>query len=187
MAGARIELDHKEASVALARAGVVLADLKPLWRDFGEYLQIAHRQRFRDQVSPEGNQWQALSPRYLARKRKNKDKILRLDGYLANTLRYEVGAQELLFGSDRKYAAIHQFGGEIKKAERTATLFFRRRRDGSVGSRFVKKSRSDFAQDVAVGAHTTTMPARPFLGVSAADGDELVQITLRHLERALAR
>ncbi len=95
MAGARIELDHQDASAALT-------DLEPLWRDFGEYLQIAHRRRFNEQVSPDGVAWQALSPRYRARKPKNKDKILRLEGTLANTLRYQVGAQELLFGSDRK-------------------------------------------------------------------------------------
>ena len=43
------------------------------------------------------------------------------------------------------------------------TLYFKRKRDGSVGNRFVKKGKSDFAQDASVKAHTVTIPSRPFL------------------------
>ncbi|MGY0523026.1 phage virion morphogenesis protein, partial [Pseudomonas aeruginosa] len=83
-----------------------LGDPSVLLQDIGELLLNIHRHRFRAQVSPDGTPWQPLSPAYLRRKRKNRDKILTLDGHLRNLLRYQVEGNELLFGSDRPYAAI---------------------------------------------------------------------------------
>ena len=51
----------------------------------------------------------------------------------------------------------------VEVPERTQTLYFKRNRDGTVGNRFVRKDKSDFAQDVTVGGHTITIPARPFM------------------------
>ena len=61
------------------------------------------------------------------------------------------------------YAFYNEFGATVEVPERTQTLYFKRNRDGSVKNRFVKKEKSDFAQDVAVGKHTITIPARPFM------------------------
>jgi hypothetical protein len=41
-------------------------------RDMGEYRMIAHDARFASQSVPDGTPWQALSPRYLKRKRKTR-------------------------------------------------------------------------------------------------------------------
>ncbi len=62
-----------------------------------------------------------------------------------------------------EYAAYNEYGATIEIPERTQTLYFKRKRDGSVGNRFVKKGKSDFAQDATVKAHTVTIPSRPFL------------------------
>lgn len=61
------------------------------------------------------------------------------------------------------YAFYNEFGATVEVPERTQTLYFKRNRDGTVGNRFVRKDKSDFAQDVAVGGHTITIPARPFM------------------------
>lgn len=61
------------------------------------------------------------------------------------------------------YAFYNEFGATVEVPEWTQTLYFKRNRDGSVKNRFVKKEKSDFAQDVAVGKHTITIPARPFM------------------------
>ena len=111
MAGATLEFDATAALAVINEVAQAMGRPEPLLRDIGEYLMIAHDQRFASQTSPDGTPWQALSPRYQRRKRKNGDKILVLDGYLKNTLRYQVNGDELLFGSNRPYAAIHQFGG----------------------------------------------------------------------------
>ncbi|MFQ9365596.1 MAG: hypothetical protein ACLS73_04730 [Bilophila wadsworthia] len=78
-------------------------------------------------------------------------------GVLENAKRAEGGTPVA------EYAAYNEYGATIEIPERTQTLYFKRKRDGSVGNRFVKKGKSDFAQDASVKAHTVTIPSRPFL------------------------
>lgn len=185
MAGVTLEFDNAAALAYIQAAADALGNPEPLLRDMGEYLLIAHDTRFASQSAPDGTPWQALSPSYLRRKRKNQDKILRLDGYLANTLRYQVSGGELLFGSDRPYAAIHQFGGEIQIAARSQQAYFRRDgKTGEVGNRFVAKRKSNFAQWVSMGPYSIHIPARPFLGTSSADDEELLTIAQDYLRNA---
>lgn len=62
-----------------------------------------------------------------------------------------------------EYAAYNEFGATINVPAKAQTLYFKQNRDGSVGNRFVKKDKSNFAQDVTVPAHTINIPARPFM------------------------
>lgn len=112
MAGVRLKIDFDRAIVssALQRAMELLGDVRPLMADIGEQLLISHRQRFADQESPTGEKWEPLSPGYRISKRKNQNRILTLDGLLGGTLRYSPSSDGLLFGTDRKYGAVHQFG-----------------------------------------------------------------------------
>ncbi|MCY1296327.1 phage virion morphogenesis protein [compost metagenome] len=181
MAGATLEFDAVAALAVVNEAAAALADPKPMLRDIGEYLLIAHDRRFASQASPDGTPWKALSPAYLKRKRKNPDKILVLDGYLKNTLRYQVTDDELLFGTNRKYGAIHHFGGEIDVAARSQQAYFKQSKDGEVGNQFVSKRRSNFAQWVTIGAHKIHIPARPILGTSEEDNFALVNIAMKYL------
>lgn len=66
-------------------------------------------------------------------------------------------------------AALHEFGGTISVPERQSDVYFHQRADGSVGRRFVKKEKSNFAQSVKVKAHTIVIPARPFMRPAVAD------------------
>ena len=188
MSGATLEFDNRQVLAAINAAADAMGDPAPMLRDMGEYLMIAHAARFASQTAPDGSKWQALSPAYLKRKPKNKNRILFLDGYLANTLRYQVTGAELLFGSNRPYAAIQHFGGEIDIAARSQQTYFRQdSKTGEVGQRFVSKRKSNFAQWASIGAYKIRIPARPFLGTSDADDQELAAIAERHLEKALNR
>lgn len=112
MAGATLdlELDVRRALAAATAAGVALKEPTALLRELGEQLLPIHRRRFRAQQSPDGAPWAPLSPAYQRRKRRNRNRILVLGGYLSNTLRYQIQGGDLLFGTDRKYGATHQFG-----------------------------------------------------------------------------
>lgn len=166
MTGATIELefDSQEAQAVINRRVANLEDLTPSLKSIGEYLLIAHYQRFRQQVAPDGTPWAHLKPSYQRRKKKNANRILFLDGYLSNTFRYQVGNNELRFGSDRPYAAIHQFGGEITKK--------------LTG----KKSKAKAAQGAPATA-IIKITARPFLGTSEADNREILEILSEDLGR----
>ena len=182
MAGATLEFDAVAALAVVNEAAAALADPAPMLRDIGEYLLIAHDQRFASQASPDGTPWQALSPAYLKRKKKNRDKILVLDGFLKNTLRYQVNPNELLFGTNRIYGAMMHFGGSIDIAARSQQAYFRQDgKTGDVGNQFVSKRKSNFAQWVTIGAYTIQIPARPWLGISDDDNYAIAGIATRYL------
>lgn len=188
MSGARIELDfdHLQVSQALNAGAAALSDPGKVLEDLIDPLIRIHQARFRAQQAPDGTPWKALSPRYLARKRRNKDKILTLDGYLRNTLRGQLDGDSLLFGTDRPYGAIQHLGGEIKRQERASTVYFKMdERTGKVGRKFVPKTKSNFAQDVKIGPYTIDMPARPWLGTSDADDGMLLQRVMSFLTAAM--
>lgn len=145
MAGASITINSAEMVAGLRQLQTALGDLRPVFRDIGEYLIISHRERFERQVSPDGQPWADLSPGYLAEKPYNQDKKLVLDGHLMNELHYNDPTEtQLEFGANQVYAATHQFGRE-----------------------------------------EANIPARPFLGLSGDDEQEVLGIIAEHLREAL--
>jgi len=117
MAGASelINIDYDDAAVqqSLKKLLDKLGNLKPVFQDIGESLLISHRERFDRAISPDGIPWAELSPDYQKRKRRNRDKILVLDGWLRQ-LHYTASDAELDLGTDRIYGAIHQFGDSAR-------------------------------------------------------------------------
>ena len=173
MAGTRITIDKEELQRLSAFMDVqAKLDTSGLMSRLGEYLLKSTQDRFKSQTSPDGEPWAPLQQRYAKRKKYNKDKVLTLRGYLRSYIHYQIpNAQTVVVGSNQKYAAIHQFGGEIDKPERQATARYR-----SVAGRvlFAKKSHTRGVKEN--GAHQVKIPARPFLGISAADDRELQEI-----------
>ena len=153
-----IEFDAQSALGALTRAAGAMSDPAPLLGELGEELLDIHAQRFRDQISPLGDPWAPLQPWYQAQKQKNADKVLTLDGYLRNLLHWQIRAGELLFGTNVIYGAIHQFGGTIKP--KTAGAL-------NVGGHLVRQ---------------VVIPARPWLGVSVAEREWLLEVARQHIE-----
>jgi len=182
VAGVRLEYDAAAVLSRLNAAGSMMSDPRRMLLDMGEYLLQSTQARFSSQTGPDGVAWQALTPAYMRRKKKNKNRILVLEGYLKNLLRYQATREELVLGSDRPYSAIHQLGGTINIAARSQQAYFRQDKSGAIGKQFVKKSRSNFAQRVTIGPYTITIPARPYLGISTLDEISMVEIATRHLE-----
>jgi phage virion morphogenesis protein len=109
-----IEYDDHEVQQLLRRLVERTQDLEPVFADIGGHLTRSHDERFGLQVSPDGEPWEALSPGYQARKPKNQDKILTLDGNLRGTLHYKALADQLLFGTNLIYGATHHFGDPLR-------------------------------------------------------------------------
>lgn len=182
MAGARVDLNSKEAHKELAGLLGSLENPAPVLQQIREYLTRTHKQRFREQRSPDGIPWQALAPSYQKRKHKNSNKVLTFRGHLSGTLAGVIDNHGLEFGTNRTYGAIHHFGGEIKHPGGQRDLFFKER-GGAVGNRFVKRKSSNFAQTVNVGPYTIKIPARPWLGTSDKDDEHILGITRRWLQK----
>lgn len=153
MAGVRFDGTAAQASLRGLLAGI--ENPVPLLERFGEYGLRTTRERFKTQKAPDGTTWEALQPWYQKEKRRNKSRILTLNGYLRGGMTWQlVGNRTVEWCSNLPYAAVHQEGATIEP--RTAkVLMFR----GHV-------------------ANSVTIPARPYLGLSETDEKELVEITL---------
>jgi len=173
MTGITLTVDDAALRRALDRLAHKVDDLSPALRDIGEYLVRTTDLRFRAEVAPDGTPWAQNSDttllRYLNKggkgftkkgrlsargaKRLGMKKILRADGFLQDTIRYQLadGGRAVEIGTDRVYGAMQQFGGT--KAQHPQLW--------------------------------GTIPARPFLGLSAADRAGILAILKRHIARGL--
>jgi phage virion morphogenesis protein len=156
-----VEIDDRQFRHAMERLAARAKDMTTVLRGIGEYLVGTTQDRFKTQTAPDGTPWQPLQAWYQREKPQNADKILTLRGHLRNTLHWQVIPDELLVGSSLEYAAIHQFGGEIQAKKGRAL---------SLRGRFVT---------------SVTIPARPYLGISPADGQEVEGLVADYLAGAI--
>lgn len=153
MAGVRFDAIAAQASLGRLLDGI--EHPAPLLAELGEYALGSSRARFKSQTAPDGSAWAALQPWYQREKRRNRNRILTLNGYLRSQLVVQmVGERSVEVGSNLPYAAVHQFGAIIRPRTAKVLLF-----------------RGHAAKSV-------TVPARPYLGLSDADRNELVERTL---------
>lgn len=181
-----ITLDDAQVQAALAKLSRHVANLTPTMEDIGRALGNLTEDAFQ----AEGPGWPALKPATVKR-RGSAHPILQVSaGGLAASITHGGDANSAWVGAAKKYAAIHQFGGTVERQARTSTVYFRQnQRTGQVGSRFVKKRKSNFAQDVTIGAYTIIIPPRPYLPYQAgaltpAAQEEVMDILTRALQVA---
>lgn len=119
-------------------------DLTPLMQAIGGILETSTRQRFEDEISPNGVAWAILMPATV--KAKNGfTGILKgspnqgsnsMEGGLMHSIRWEVSSDSLILGTDKPYGKYHQTGTQKANGE-------------------------------------TKMVARPFLGLSNQDKSDI--------------
>lgn len=183
MSGASMALTWDDQAVqgAFSALLAVVADLTPAMSDIGAALESNVQLRFDAGEGPGGVAW-TPSQRALAESGKTLMDTRRLFG----SMTHAYGADFAEVGTSTAYAAIHQFGGTIQRAARKQTLYWFQDKSGEVGRQFVTKGRSNFAQEVEVGAHSVTMTARPFLGFDQADEDEVEAILAARIKEAMS-
>lgn len=146
-----------------------MASMRPLMTDIGSYLDMTVNRRFIGQRGPGGVPWEP-SAAALARGGKtliDSARLMQSFSYNATDFSVEEGTNVI-------YAAIYQFGGTIKREARTQTIYRRyNEASGELSSRFVKRSKSNFATDHAVGEHEINVVARPMLGIDKDDEREI--------------
>ncbi|MDU7523451.1 MAG: phage virion morphogenesis protein [Roseomonas mucosa] len=189
MSGARIEahLDLAELREAAERVRALGRHPEPMLRAIGVGLVRNTQDRFDAEKDPQGQPWKALSPAYKAVKKG--PGILReagMRGGLQGSITFDLDGEGIVVGSIKAYAGIHQFGGTIKFPARQGTIYrhYNAKTD-ELSTRFVKRSKSNFAQDVMIPAYEVKMPARPYLGISAEDEDTVLDVVEGYVARAI--
>lgn len=134
---------------------------------------------FETEGRPEG--WMPLSPLTMRAKLAAGygGKILTRTGNLKRSIAFRVTGNKLHVGTSTLYAAIHQFGGVIKKKQRTGVLTFGRK-GGFVTIRGRPRI-GTFAKKVIFGAHTIYMPPRKFLLFQDEDVDRINSLVSEHI------
>lgn len=168
-------------SAALGRAIEAAIDLTPAMRDIAGHLADETRERFETGKGPDGVPWRP-SRRVLGLDGSREGhgpfrpdgQTLVDTGDLLASIRESWSRDEAAAGPEASggaaiYAAIHQFGGTITpKAGREG-------KDGhapalKVGGRYLS---------------SVVIPARPYLGFTAADGEYATQVIADHLAKSL--
>ena len=134
---------------ALGRATGKLGNTQALMESVGEALVSGTKKRFDEKKDPEGTPWKP-SRRALEKG----GKTLMHSGRLRRSIDYAATSDKVMVGSNLAYARIHQKGGEIKPKKAKKLVF-----------------KDSDGKTVAVDA--VTIPARPYLGVSKDEMEEV--------------
>jgi phage virion morphogenesis protein len=172
------ELRDGAARLALQDMLDQMDNKRPFYASVGERLLSSTKDRFRQQNAPDGTPWAPLSPRTIKARESaglTPISILRARGYLAGSINYIATSDEVSVGSGVAYAAIHQLGGTINKPSRQAKIYRMKDDNGQVGRRFVKKGDANHVTDVTIPAHKINIPARPYLGLTTADEEGILE------------
>lgn len=194
-----VKINDRDVRQALNRLIAASGDLKPALREIGETLMVSTKRRFAEQRDPDGNPWETNKEstllRYLENKAgrsvRRKGEVLVIKYYdkkrnyntqkgklnaagartliakkvltgeskrLGHEINYRVTGGAVEVGSSLEYAATQQFGAK----------------KGAFGK--TKKGR-----DIPWG----DIPARPFLGLSAKDKQDVLAILNEHLAKAM--
>jgi phage gpG-like protein len=151
MAGVSITVNVSDVSPVLARlARLGTADTEPLMTEIGGTLENSTRERIEEtKTSPDGAAWPP--------NRAGTSTLLDTGRHLRDSIAFIASADQVEVGSSWEFAHVHQEGARItpKTAQRLAF---------TIGGQKV------FAKAV-------TIPARPFVGLSAKDARKVEQLT----------
>ena len=191
----KISISDEALRAALGRLIAALTDTIPTMRDLSEIMIDASARAFDNTSDPAtGKPWQPLSAsrqRQRAHKGRSIANVLQDSGLLVGSIARpsgpgavrEIGPDHALVGTDVPYAAIHQFGGTIKREAAPMTVRLRKRKGRTL---FAKtKHKRVRIVDTAHKAYTITIPARPFIGVGPTDIQDMLDTITRNLQKAL--
>jgi phage gpG-like protein len=175
MAGASLDIQLQISNAAEVKAAfealqAKLAYLTPVFQDIGEAMLNSTRKRFEDSVAPDGTKWQALSEATLI------GRARRASGGHLTDRRFN---QQRLW--TKKAAMAYAYAKPLIDVGRLmGTLNYQAKpHEVRIGTPLIYGATHQF------GDPQRHIPARPFLGLSTSDEQELLDILNDHLSRAM--
>lgn len=185
--GFEVKTDDTQLKAAVAGFIALGRSPRAMLRDIATAGENQTRARFRTQTAPDGSTWKQSM-----RAKLRGGKTLTLAGHLSGSISSQTTADTAEWGVNRVYAAIHQFGGEIRKPAFSSWRRLRTTARGTLLRQKDHKNLAVFAKDshkravkrrFTVSEHVIDMPARPFLGVNDQDASEFLDIIAAHISR----
>ena len=189
------QITYKKTGKLLTQTSNRKFDWSSTLKKFGVIVRQSVRKQFSSNGKRFGPGWPDLAPstiRYKKSKGRSPKNILVDNSILKNSIVTphatgsieQIDANTLMIGTNIKYGHIHQYGGKINIEAHTKTLYYKmNKKTGTVGNRFVKKSRSNFAQDAKVKKHSINIPQRQFLGVCDQDIQDMKKTIITKLNK----
>jgi len=153
------------------RVGGIASNASSMMREISGVLLDETEESLRLERDPAtGRPWAKLKPETIEARRLNghwPGRMLQVSGQLASSISRDHGPDFAQVGSNKEYAGIQQHGGQTKPH----TIKARNKKALAFGGRVVKQVRHP----------GSTIPARPYFGISPAGNDEIVSIVDRYL------
>lgn len=169
MNGVSVTIDTVNLRASLDKLQGRMGNLQPLFEGIGRAVVDETVERFRDEEAPDGSKWQPSQ-----RAANAGGKTLTHRGHLRDSMTHRAQAEGVEVGTNRVYAAIHQFG-----FNGTQSVPAHSRRILQAFGKPLAKPRS-----VQVKAHSRRMNlvARPFLGIGERERAAIESEILTHLD-----
>jgi len=183
-----VRLDSAPVLARLAEIGRRVDDLSPAMRSIGEVLAESTKQRFSDSSGPDGEPWERLAAATVL------GRLAQITGGTTGSYRTR-GAKKGAVRKDGSLSARSRRALEnVKPLVDTGILQDTISYQITPGGRGVEIGTNRFAGEWEGGAAVHqfgnkkgTIPARPFLGLSAGDEAEVLEILDRFLRQAVGR
>ncbi len=161
MAGLEFVLSYKDLGAEKAIGRMASIDEDALLDTLGAVgVSQTQRRIESEKAGPDGTPWQAWSKGY-ASDRTGGQSLLMSEGNLVTSIDHDTRGGEVAWGSPLVYAAVQQFGATITPKNAKALAF-------TIGSTLVL-------------AKSVTVPARPYLGLSADNRSEMEETALQFI------
>lgn len=189
MARVTIDLDEGELAATIGAVRAKVRDLTPLMRRFSATVLTAINLRFRQH----GPGWPKHAPSTEAKRGKGAP-MLRDKARLVASITggaggfVKLGSDFLEYGSNIKYARIHNFGGQIvQPTRRKAGPDVRARKSARAGRQgaALRKASSIFGKPTVGGQRNITIPARRFLPLEEEIEEDLLAEAQDYLEEVM--
>lgn len=160
-----IDSNYREINSKLMELAGNAKNIKPMLKSCALIMKNYVDQNFETEGQNAGEKWESWTDEYKAHREKigrGNGRILTLEGELRASIESAIIGEAVYVGTNKEYAAIHNFGGDIKKRRRSGRSSNTTRTNGNAGGSF-------------------TMKARPF----AVWTDDLIELIEKEAERKL--
>lgn len=117
-----IKIDNKELNQVLDKLFEKTTDLKPLMKSIAGTMADAVEENFKQEGRPEWTKLKDSTIKLRTQKGYWPGKILQMRGELAASITSQYNENSAIVGTNKVYAAIHQFGGKTGKNKKVEIL-----------------------------------------------------------------
>lgn len=113
-----VKLDEREVLQYFNQYAKKVKDLKPILRKVSHVMLEDIDENFETEGTNQGEKWQEWSDGWKLKRQKRKrgeGKIMQLEGELRTSFTRKISSDGVVVGTGQEYAAIHNFGGDVKK------------------------------------------------------------------------